>query len=294
MAIGIRNLDLPLDQTAVSRFLPWIMAGLLYLAVMALAAAAVADGALQLFDERDQTVTVSLPTAGLSQDGDRDVANVLEALGREKQVVSSAVVGDEELQDLIEPWLGEQTDGEDLPLPRLIDVTLDPLSDPDLDGLQQRLRLVVADATVGIQEASAGQAERQATFFRTVGVTLGIVLLLCSLAIVIVITSLSLAMHDDTVKLLRYMGAQDGYLARQFERYALQSGLRGGLIGFFAAMVTVLGLLYSIQSLEMTNSIRLGLRPVDWIFLACVPVVAALLCTLMARMTALWSLGRMP
>ncbi len=289
----MRSLDLPLDQTAVSRFLPWIMAGLLYLAVVALATAAIADGALQLFDQRDQTVTVSLPTAGLSEDGDRDVANIIEVLNEQKQVVSATVVGDEELQDLIEPWLGERTEGEDLPLPRLIDVTLDPLSEPDLDGLERRLREVVPDATVGIQEISEGRAERQAIFFRTVGITIGAILLLCSLAIVIVITSLSLAMHDDTVTLLRYMGAQDGYLARQFERYALQSGLRGGLIGFFAAMATVLAVLYSIQNLEMTNSIRLGLRPVDWIFLACVPVVAALLCTLTARLTALWSLGRM-
>ena len=289
----MRSLDLPLDQTAVSRFLPWIMAGLLYLAVVALAAAAIADGALQLFDQRDKMVTVSLPTAGLSDDGDRDVANILDVLNQSKEVVSATVVGDEELQDLIEPWLGEREDGENLPLPRLIDVTLDPLGTPDLQALEQQLREVVSDATVGIQEVSGGRAERQAMFFRVVGITLGIVLLLCALAIVTVITSLSLAMHNDTVTLLRYMGAQDGYLARQFERYALQSGIRGGLIGFFAAMLTVLAVLYSIQSLEMTNSIRLGLRAVDWLFLACVPVVAALLCTLMARMTALWGLGRM-
>ncbi|MGI9488461.1 MAG: cell division protein FtsX [Geminicoccaceae bacterium] len=289
----MRSLDLPLDQTAVSRFLPWIMAGLLYLAVVALAVAAVADGALQLFDQRDKMVTVSLPTAGISEDGDRDVADVLKILNESKDVVSATVVADDELQDLIEPWLGERREGEDLPLPRLIDVALDPLGKPDLPALEGLLREVVADATIGIQEVSEGRAERQAAFFRAVGITLGALLLLCSLAIVAVITSLSLAMHDDTVTLLRYMGAQDGYLARQFERYALHSGLRGGLIGFFAAMLTVLGVLYSIQNLEMTNSIRLGLRPVDWIFLACVPVIAALLCTLMARMTALWNLGRM-
>ncbi|MEM8948631.1 MAG: hypothetical protein AAGA21_06120 [Pseudomonadota bacterium] len=289
----MRSLDLPLDQTAVSRFLPWIMAGLLYLAVVALAVAAIADGALQLFDQRDKMVTVSLPTAGISEDGDRDVADVLRVLNGSKDVASADVVPDDELQDLIEPWLGERDEGEDLPLPRLIDVSLDPLSKPDLRALERQLREVVPDATIGIQEVSEGRAERQAAFFRTVGITLGAVLLLCSLAIVTIITSLSLAMHDDTVTLLRYMGAQDGYLARQFERYALHSGLRGGLIGFFAAMVTVLGVLYSIQNLEMTNSIRLGLRPVDWIFLACVPVIAALLCTLTARLTALWSLGRM-
>ncbi|NJO38447.1 MAG: hypothetical protein HC871_13635 [Rhizobiales bacterium] len=289
----MRNLDLPLDQTAVSRFLPWIMAGLLYLAVIALAAAAIADGALQLFDQRDQMVTVSLPTAGISEDGDRDVANILRVLEEAREVASATVVGDDELQDLIEPWLGERREGEDLPLPRLIDVTLDPIGQPDLRTLEQRLREVVPDATIGIQEVSEDRGQRQAAFFRIVGIAIGILLLLCSLAIVTVVTSLSLAMHNDTVKLLRYMGAQDGYLARQFERFALQSGLRGGIIGFFLAMLTVLAVLYSMQNLEITNTVRLGLRPVDWVFLACVPVVAALLCTLTARLTALWNLGRL-
>lgn len=290
----MRSLDLPLDQTAVSRFLPWIMAGLLYLSVIALATAAIADGALQLFDKRDQMVTVSLPTAGLSDDGDRDVARILSVLDEAKAVAAATVVPDDELQDLIEPWLGERPEGADLPLPRLIDVTLDPLAEPDLDALERQLRAVVPDATIGVQTVLRDQAERQATFFRIIGITLGAVLLIGALAIVALITSLSLAMHNDTVSLLRYMGAQDGYLARQFERYALQSGLRGGLIGFFAAMLTMLALLYSIQNLELTNSIKLGLRPVDWIFLACVPVVAALLCTVTARLTALWGLGRMP
>ncbi len=290
----MRSLDLPLNQTAVSRFLPWIMAGLLYLSIIALATAAIADGALSLFSQRDQMVTVSLPTAGLSETGDRDVQRILRVLNDSKDIVSATVVPDDELQNLIEPWLGEREEGDDLPLPRLIDVALDPIVEVDLDQLERQLRTIVPDATIGVQIVGRDQAERQATFFRIVGITLGAVLLIGALAIVALITSLSLAMHNDTVALLRYMGAQDGYLARQFERYALQSGLRGGLIGFFAAMLTVLALLYSIQSLEMTNSIPLGLRPVDWIFLACVPVVTALFCTATARLTALWGLGRMP
>ena len=290
----MRSLDLPLNQTAVSRFLPWIMAGLLYLSVIALATAAIADGALSLFNKRDKMVTLSLPTAGLSETGDRDVQRILKVLEDAKEVVEATVVPDDELQNLIEPWLDERRRNDDLPLPRLIDVTLDPLVEVDLDKLESQLRTIVPDATIGVQIVGRDQAERQATFFRIVGITLGAVLLIGALAIVALITSLSLAMHNDTVALLRYMGAQDGYLARQFERYALQSGLRGGLIGFFAAMLTVLALLYSIQNLELTNSIRLGLRPVDWIFLACVPVVTALLCTATARFTALWGLGRMP
>jgi cell division transport system permease protein len=290
----MRSLDLPLEQTAVSRFLPWIMAGLLYLSLIALAVAAVADGALQLFDQRSKLVTVTLPTVADRARSDQELAAILDILKAADEVAAANPVASDEIKELIEPWLGDAraSDG-NLALPRLIDVTLDPLVSPDLKGLQDRLRTVVPEATIGIQAVSHDRAERQATFFRTSGIALGVVLVVSALIIVGLITHLSLAMHNDTVQLLRYMGAQDGYLARQFERFALVSGLRGGLMAFIAAMLTVLILLYSIQHLELTSSIRLGLRPIDWIMLACVPVVCALLCTATARIIALWGLTRM-
>jgi cell division transport system permease protein len=289
----MRSLDLPLDQTAVSRFLPWIMAGLIYLSVFALALAAVADGALELVDQRSKQVTVTLPPNGDLAAEERETAAVLALLGRADGVISATPLGEEELQDLIEPWLGQQEQQSDLALPRIIDVTLDADATPDLNRLESELRNVAPEATIGIQAVARDNTERQASFFRAIGIVVGAILLLGSIAVVWIITGLSLAMHTDTVTLLRYMGANDGYLARQFERYALQSGLKGGVIGFFAAMLTVLALLYAAQTMELTNTIGLGLRPVDWVFLACVPVICAVVCTLMARMTALWGLGRM-
>jgi cell division transport system permease protein len=89
------------------------------------------------------------------------------------------------------------------------------------------------------------------------------------------------------------MGAPDSYLARQFERHALLAGLRGGLIGFGLAAATILALLYSSRRMELAGSIELQLRPLDWVLLACVPVVCALLVTAIARMTALRGLAQM-
>jgi cell division transport system permease protein len=103
---------------------------------------------------------------------------------------------------------------------------------------------------------------------------------------------MSLGLHRDTVELLRLMGAPDGYVARQFERHALLGGLRGGLLGFAAAILTVLALVYGSRLFELMSSLPLALRPADWVMLACVPIVAALLITAVARLTALWSLSR--
>jgi hypothetical protein len=58
-------------------------------------------------------------------------------------------------------------------------------------------------------------------------------------------------------------------------------------------VLTVIALLYSSERMELAGSIELGLRPVDWILLALVPVIAALLVMAIARMTALRGLAQM-
>lgn len=289
-----RRFDLPLETTAASRFLPWMLAGLVYLTVVALAVAAVADSALKLYNMRARIVTVTLPALEQGAQSENGIEAVLEILRRTRGVTSATPVPAAELEQLIEPWLGDAGDRQDLPLPQLIDVTLDPLARPDLPVLQQRLREVVPGATIGVEAMSRDRAERMAAFFRAWGGAAGLLLLVGSLGVVALITRTTLSMHTDTLEMLRLMGAPDAYIAGQFERHALLCGVRGGAIGFGLALVTVAALLYSSRRMELAGSIQLGVRPVDWVLLACVPVVSALLVTVVARLTALWRLSKTP
>jgi cell division transport system permease protein len=291
--MNLRRFDLPLDQTAASRFLPWALAGLVYVAVVALAVAAVADGALRLYNIRAKLVTVTLPAIEDQLESDRQAEEVLALLHATRGVISAAPVPAAELAKLIEPWLGATDRGLDLPLPRLIDVALDPRAKPDLSALQEELGQLVDGATIGIEAMSRDRAERLAAFFRIWSGGLAVVVLVGVLMVVIAITRLTLRMQTQTVELLRSMGAPDTYLARQFERHALLSCLRGGVLGFGLGVLTILALIYSSHRMELAGSIQLSLRPIDWVLLACVPVVSALLVTAIARMTALWGLARM-
>jgi cell division transport system permease protein len=288
-----RRLDLPLEQTAVGRFLPWTVAALVYLAVLALAVAAVADGALRVYGLRARLVTVTLPPVQDAGQSAREVAAALDVLKQTRGVTSAAVVPPEELEQLIEPWVGSGPLGVDLPLPRLIDVTLDPGAEPDLSALRRRLQEVAAGATIGVEALTRDRAERMAAFMRAWGGGAGVVVLLGALVAVALITRSSLRAQTQIVELLRSMGAPDTYLARQFEHHALRAGLRGGLVGFVLAVLTIAALLYSSRRMELAGSIELQLRPLDWFLLACVPVVSALLVTASARMTALRGLAQM-
>jgi cell division transport system permease protein len=294
MRLDLRRMDLPLDQTAAGRFLPWTIAALVYGAVLGLGIAAVADHALRLYHLRAQLVTVTLPPLESAGQRAQETAAALDMLQETRGVTSATLVPSAELEALLEPLLGEaESDGE-LPLPRLIDVTLDPLTKPDLAALERQLQKVAAGATIGVEALSRDRAERMATFFRAWGGGAGVTILLGALLAALLVTRVSLQTQTTVVELLRSMGAPDAYLARQFERYALSCGLRGGLLGFALAALTIAGLLYSSRQMELAGSIELNLRLVDWFLLACVPVVCALLVTAVARMTAMRSLAQMP
>jgi cell division transport system permease protein len=291
--MNLRRLDLPLDQTSVSRFLPWTIAGLVYLAVLALAVAAVADGALRIYNLRAKVVTVTLPSVEDTSRSAEQLKAALDLLHRTRGVTSATPVSAEDLKKLIEPWLGSIKEASDLPLPQLIDVTLDPIAKPDLAALQSKLQRIVGGATIGVEALSRDRAERMAAFFRIWASGAGILTLIGVLLAVGLITRISLRAQVPVVELLRSMGAPDSYLARQFERYALLCGLRGGLLGFALAVITIVALLYSSQRMQLAGSIQLGLSVLDWVLLACVPLVSVLLVTAIARMTAMRGLAQM-
>lgn len=286
--------DLPLRQSAASRFLPWTIGALLYLAVVALAVAAIADEALRGSGMHSKMFTVTLPAFEDAGGGGPELAEALEILRRTPGVISAVPVPVAEVAILVEPWMGDLEAEVDLPLPRLIDVTLDPRIQVDLAALEQQLGAVVEGATVGTEVLARDRAERLAAFLRAWGVAGGVAALILMMALVGLITLVSLRMIAGSVELLRCMGAPDRYLARQFEGHALLSSLQGGLVGFALALLTVLAVLHSGDRMQLAEAFRPQLPAMDWLLLACVPLLAALPIMAVARLTALWGLMRTP
>jgi cell division transport system permease protein len=293
IAMKLRRFDLPLRQSAASRFLPWTIGGLLFLAIVALGVAAIADAALRGYGMRSKMVTVTLPVFEAG-DGQQELAEALNILRNTRGVTAAALVPVAEVAILVEPWMGDLEAEMDLPLPRLIDVTLDPRTHVDLAALEQQLRRVAAGATVGAEVLARDRAEQLAIFLRACGVAGGIAALATMLALVGLITWVSLRMTADSVELLRCLGASDRYLARQFEGHALLSSVQGGLVALVFALLTVTGILYSSGRMQLAEAFEPQLPVWDWLLLACVPVLAALPIMAVARLTARWVLTRAP
>ena len=118
-----RRSDLPLDKDALSRFLPWLIAFMVFLAVLAVAGMLVLDATAARWDRGIRgTLTVQIVPAETAAKDDERLQKVLLILGELPEVHRFETLGDAKLMTLLEPWLGSTAAAGDLPLPRLIDV----------------------------------------------------------------------------------------------------------------------------------------------------------------------------
>jgi cell division transport system permease protein len=198
-----------------------------------------------------------------------------------------------QLQELLEPWLGSSALSGDLPVPALIDITLAG-GRIDMRGLGERLRAAVPGAE--LDDHAAWLKDLLALARAVEWVALGVVALVGSAAVftVIFVSRAGLAIHGPVVELLHVMGAPDWYVARQFQSHVLGLAVRGGLIGTVLAVATLFGLDRAGGELSAGLLPHVALSRYQLLALAAIPVAAALLAAVTARITVMRALARLP
>jgi cell division transport system permease protein len=290
-----KRTDLPLDRDALSRYLPWLIAFMVYMAVLALAGLLVLAAMARYWDsDVSGTMTVQIPPTGSVADDDKRVRAAVILLLGEPAIVHAEAITEGRLMALLEPWLGTAEVSADLPLPRLVDVEVKPGADLDMAGLARRLDAAVPGATLDDHRI---WLDRLVRLVRSVEALAALVLaLMCSATVgtVVFTTRTGLAIHHDVIEVLHLIGAHDGYIARQFAQRALTLGLRGGLIGLALAVPTLLAIGSLARRMEAGILPNLTLTLTHWLAIVSLPLMAAAIAMLTARLTVTRTLARMP
>jgi len=289
-----RRTDLALDRDPLSRFLPWLVAFMVFLAILALAGALALHHGIDRWSRgMEGTLTVQLPPASDSGTGRRDVDAVVERLRSTPGVTNAEEIPASGIAALLEPWLGDPDLIGALPLPRLIDVRLADDAAIDADALATDLRGVVPGAVVDDHRV---WLDRLVRLVRTVEGLASAVLVLIGLATigtVVFATRSGLAIHREAIEVLHLIGAQDSYVARQFAGRALRTGLRGGIIGLALAAPTLWAIVHLASRLKGGPLTEMTLDVGSWVLLGAVPLVVAAIATVTARITVIRALARM-
>ncbi len=290
-AVAARNRLLP--EGRVAGPMPWVIAIMMFLTVLAAAAGlGLGRAASALGADLAGRVTVQVIEADphMRQAG---VQRIVATLRRIPGVRAVAPVDPEMLAAQLRPWLGEDMITGDLPIPALVDVTLDHAAPAaTLAALRRALATVAPRARM---EPHAAFLAPLTALLGTMAWLAALLVLLMAAATGAVVVLAARGAHDShrvTIDIVHLMGATDVQIARLFQRRIALDALFGGALGFTCAaiVILILGQRLGATGSDLLQSVSIPLY--GWALLLLLPAAGVGLATLTARFTVLRALGR--
>lgn len=181
---------------------------------------------------------------------DEDVARAVAMARALDGIESVRAVPKAESDKLLEPWLGTGLDLVELPVPRLIVLKLKPGASPDVTRFGPALRNDVPTAILDDHRLWLRRLSAMASTIIVSGFVIVLLVLTAAALAVAFATRGAMAGSRESVEVLHFVGADDDFIAREFQSRFIRLGLRGGAFGGLAAIVAIalLGLVSSLWS----------------------------------------------
>ncbi|MBN9441724.1 MAG: ABC transporter permease [Bosea sp.] len=181
---------------------------------------------------------------------DEDVARAVAMARALDGIESVRAVPKAESDKLLEPWLGTGLDLVELPVPRLIVLKLKPGASPDVARFGPALRNDVPTAILDDHRLWLRRLSAMASTIIVSGFVIVLLVLTAAALAVAFATRGAMAGSRESVEVLHFVGADDDFIAREFQSRFIRLGLRGGAFGGLAAIVAIalLGLVSSLWS----------------------------------------------
>lgn len=273
-----------------------IMIIMVYVGSLALAAQAMlARSALAWGHDLENRVTVEVPSSFREDPILREQKGqkILEAVRAMPDIMIAKPISKKEMGRLLKTWVNDEKLLDVLPLPYLIDVQLEAGTKIDIDEMKANLS---KDVDTVLVHMHAGWMGSLMGFVRGLAGLATVMLLLTGLSIVAVVSIVcraAISAQHNTISLLHYMGATDQVIAFAVQTHIKKLAVPACLIGFAAAVVTVLllavmlGVMGGLSLIAPLGIVTMGLT------MALVPVVAGLLSYWTARLSVLRLLRRL-
>ena len=288
--------DIAFSSDDSHRFLPWLIGMMVLLAALLLCFVVTINGwVIDKNASYSNNITVNIPAIdGEKSQPDEVISKIIDVLQKSAGVESVSRVSPANLQKMLVPWLGENMAGNgEIPLPVVLDIGIKNGVSVDISKLAVALSQIAAGTEVDTHEAWVTAFVRFSAAIRAV-ITLFAGMIIVVIALMIAFTSrASLHLHGRAVKLLHSVGAEDGYIARQFQQEACAITLRGALAGCGLAAISFFAMDYYIQSLGNASIPSLSMGKVHLELLVAVAVICGIVAWITARIAVMKQLKRM-
>ena len=163
-------------------------------------------------------------------------------------VTKVRIVSREATARLLEPWLGTGLNIDDLPVPRLIIVTIDESGPPDFAALRAAVAEAAPEASLDDHRTWVDRLVTMARTTVTIGIAVLALMLAATVLSVVFATRGAMSGNGHIIEVLHFVGAEAGYIAAEFRRHFLYTGMKGAAAGGLAAIVVFIG--FAIWSAE--------------------------------------------
>ena len=270
----------------------FVVSVLCFLACLTAIAAFGADRAAQGWSRQLQGSATVIIRAKSGESPDAAASRAAEALSGTAGVAQAVALERAKAEALLEPWLGKDGIIQDLPVPRLVTVELDPIAPATAQTLDSALKAAGVDATVDDHSLWMEDISRAGEIARALAAAVLLLMAASAAAVIAFATRAGLAARRDVVKILHLTGAEDRFIANLFQtrfaRMAAYAGLIGGLGAF--------GVGLAVRIVGGGDGLTPAL-PIAWIDLLAplpCPLIAGIVAAIAARVTALGLLKAMP
>lgn len=250
------NSELPLTKDPTSRYVPWIVGLMMYLAVLSSLLFCFFQTYFHEWTEGIQntfTVEIYSQEQKISSDytSSQENNNQDEILKDQLQkiqiylkdtpgIIDVVLVDREDLAQLLTPWFGNIEIEHSIDVPFHIEGKIQKGTSLNLELIQKQIQEIIPFSRI---------VEHEVYFLplKRLGISLKIfvLILLSSFFLVALVTlsfsvQTSLLIHKPIIDILSLLGASDAFIAKEFKKLALHMALKGGGLAFIILIFTFL------------------------------------------------------
>ena len=283
----------PFAGDMASWIAPWLVALMVYIAGLAGIGLILIDETLRASENLlSGRLTIQVPANASAA----RIETILAVLRQTSGIRSVHLLTSSETSRLLESWLGSPVPLEELPVPRLIDVEIDPASTIDMPKLATQLGAVVPEIRLDdYRPAVGGLRTRTWAVQALLGAVIGGALLLVATSAAFA-TGAAFAARRSDIELLHLLGADDRQITQPYTARSLVRALIGCGIAAAATLATVAALGGALPLIRLAAPAG-GIGPGDWrlwTVLAAITIAAGILAASSARTTVRRRLARLP
>ena len=270
----------------------------LVIAIMSFLAALTAGGVYVIFNAANvwtnkisAEITVQIQQRA-GDSGDEKSTEITRFISDQNGVKRVTPFTREQSLKLVEPWIGKSEVLKSFAIPRLIAVEIDRDNPPDISTLKKVLEAKYPGALLDDHGHWRHEIRRLTRLLELAGVGMLFLMAAATAAVIIAAATSSLASNREIVSVLNFVGAEEKFIARQFEAHFLKVGIKAGIVGAGLAAIVFFCLPYLTEGVSSSVTSQAEIRrlvgagtldPYGYIVLLIVVIAVAAICKMTSR-----------